>query len=217
MLAMGVFEAASNLTSFRDCRDETIPRKTMGKILESGRLAPSPGNVQSLEFIVVEGDHRKEQLSQIVGDERVEQAPTSVIVIGDIERMARRVGKQKSHDFCNSEAASAVQNMRLTAAEQEISSCWITGFDRQILGDTFDVPSGKEPLGVVIFGYSDNPVPKSTKFGLNEICFYDEYGNQINSAFDGMEWPGIRDATKIYGKKGKGLIDKIRRRLSKFL
>lgn len=214
---MGVFEAASNLTSFRKCRDETIPRKIMGKILESGRMAPSPGNVQSLEFIVVEGDHRKEQLSHIVDDERIEEAPTSVIVVGDIERMARRVGKQKCHEFCNSEAASAVQNMRLTASEHDISSCWITGFDQQVLGETFEVPSGKEPLGVVIFGYSDNPVPKSNKFGLNEICFYDEYGNQINSAFDGFEWEGLHEMGQVYGKKGKGLVDKVRRRLSKFL
>ena len=214
---MGVFEAARNLTSFKKCRDEVIPRKTMGKILESGRNAPSPGNVHAMEFIVVEGDHEKHQLSQITGDERVEEAPTSVVIIGDIKRMARRVGEQKCHEFCNAEAAVTVQNMRLTASEEGISSCWITGFDHQIMGDKFGIPSGKEPLGVVIFGYSDEPVYQSDKFGLNEICFYDEYGNQITSAFDSLEWHGVKEAREIYGKKGKGLLDKIRRKLSEHL
>lgn len=214
---MGVFESAVNLTSFRECKDETIPRKTMGKILEAGRQAPSPGNVHSIEFIVVEGEHEKHQLEQIVGDKRIEEAPTAVIVLSDINRMARNVGKQNAHDFCNAEAAVTVQNMRLTASEEDLSSCWITGFDHQILGDQFTVPSGKHALGVVIFGYSDNPVRQSDKFGLNEICFYDEYDNQITSAFDNLEWHGVKEAKAVYGKKGRGLVDKIRRKFGEHL
>lgn len=214
---MGVFESALNLTSFRKCRDETIPRKTFGKILEAGRQAPSPGNVHSIEFIVVEGDHEKHQLGQITGDKRVEKAPTSVVVIADIERMARRVGKKKCREFCNAESAVTIQNMRLTAAEEGLSSCWITGFDHQVLGDKFGIPSGKEAVGVVIFGYSDNPVQQSDKFGLNEVCFYDEYGNQVSSAFDSLEWHGVREAKSIYGKKGRGLLDKLRRRIAEHL
>lgn len=189
----------------------------MGKILEAGRQAPSPGNVHSIEFIVVEGDHEKHQLREILGDERVEEAPTAVIVISDVERMARRVGEQKSHEFSNAEAAATVQNMRLTATEEGLSSCWITGFDHQILGDKFGVPSGKQTLGVVLFGYSDNPVQQSDKFGLNEICFYDEYGNQVTSVFDSMEWHGVKEAREIYGKKGRGLLDKIRRKVAEHL
>lgn len=214
---MGVFESVRNLTSFKSCKDETIPRKTMGKILEAGRQAPSPGNVHSVEFVVVEGDHEKHQLEQIVGDDRVEEAPTAVIIISDVDRMSRRVGKEKCHDFCNSEAAATVQNMRLTAADEGIASCWITGFDHQVLGDKFSVPSGKQALGVVIFGYSDNLVRQSDKFGLNEICFYDEYGNQITSAFDNLEWHGVKEARAIYGKKGRGLLDKIRRKVGEHL
>lgn len=214
---MGVFESARNLASFRECRDETIPRKSMGKILEAGRSAPSPGNVHSIEFVVVEGDHEKHKLEQIVGDRRVEEAPTAVIVIADINRMARSVGKQKSHEFSNAEAAVTIQNMRLTAADEGIASCWIAGFDHQVLGDKFGVPSGKEAVGVVIFGYSDNLVQQSDKFGLNEICFYDEYGNQITSAFDSLEWHGVKEARAIYGKKGRGLVDKIRRKVAEHL
>ena len=189
----------------------------MGKILESGREAPSPGNVHSVEFIVVEGEHEKHKLEKIVGDKRVEKAPTSVIVISDVERMARRVGKEKAHDFCNSESAVTVQNMRLNAADEGIASCWVTGFDSNVLGDQFNVPSGKKPLGVVSFGYSDNLAQESDKFGLNQICFYDEYGNHITSAFDSMEWHGVEEAKAIYGKKGKGLLDKVRRKITEHL
>jgi len=78
----------------------------------------------------------------VVGDKRVGGVPTAVIILSDVDRMSRRVGKQKCHDFCNSEAAATVQNMRLTAADEGIASCWITGFDQQVLADKFGVPTG---------------------------------------------------------------------------
>lgn len=213
---MSVFETVQELTSFRQCRDETISRKIMGKVLEAGRNGPSPGNIQSIEFIVVEDENRLEMLSDSVNDGRVEDAPTAVIVIGDIERMRRRVGDQ-CYSFCNAEAAMTVQNMRLTAQEEGISSCWITGFDEDLVADQFEIPGGKSPLGVLIFGYTDNPTQSPSRFGLNEICFYDTYGNHVDSAFDEFEWEGLREEKEIYGKKAKGLTDKIRRKVRKFL
>ncbi|MFB6147817.1 MAG: nitroreductase family protein, partial [Candidatus Nanohaloarchaea archaeon] len=47
---MSVFDQVRELPSFRRARDEVIERKKVGKILEAGRNAPSPGNVQSVEF-----------------------------------------------------------------------------------------------------------------------------------------------------------------------
>lgn len=209
---MSAFDLIRNLKSFRSCRDETIPRRVMGRILEAGRNAPSPGNVQSLEFIVVEDDHKLELLSNAVNDRRAEEAPTAVIVLGDVERMARRAG-EKAREFCSSEAGCAIQNMRIVSEENDVQSCWIGGFDESMVQGQFKIPESKMPVGVVIFGYSDNPVEDSNKFGLNEIAFYDEYDNQMVSAFDEMEWRGIKENREVYGKKTKGLVDKIRRKL----
>ncbi len=213
---MSVFETSQELKSFRKCRDETIPRKVIGKALEAGRQAPSPGNVQSVEFVVVEDEDKREMLSDSVNDPRVEEAPTAVIIIGDIERMERRVGDH-AYSFSNAEAAMTVQNMRLTAQEEGVYSSWISGFDEDLVADQFGVPTGKSPLGVLIFGYTDNPVESPPRFGMNEICFYDEYGNQVDRVFDGFEWGGIQEEKEVYRKKAGTIADKIRRALREFL
>lgn len=214
---MTSFDSIRNLSSFRKAKDETISRKIVGKILEAGRQTPSPGNVQSLEFIVVEDEHKQEMFADASGDERVEKAPTLVIVLADVDRMARRVGEHRAREFCSAEAASAIQNMRLTAWEEDIASCWVSGFDEQQVAGQFGIPNGKVPLGAVAFAYTDNPVEKPSRFGMNSVAYYDEYDNQIGSFFDGMEWKGIEENKKIYGKKAKGLKDKFRRKLRKFL
>lgn len=214
---MGSFESICELGSFKDCKDKTIPRKKIGKILEAGRQAPSPGNVQSLEFIVVESEEKKELLSDIIGDERLEHAPDLVVIVGDLHRMARRVGKNISHDCCNAEAACAAQNMRITAHEEDIASCWMTGFNEERVADLFGIPGDKTPLGVVALGFADDKFEKPTKFGMNQVCFYDEYDNQLDSVFDGFEFEGVIETREMLDKKSKGLVDKSKRWLKKHL
>ncbi len=213
---MSTFDDVRALASFSDARDETIARKTMGKILEAGRHSPSPGNVQSLEMIVVESDEKLEMLADTTGDHRVREAPTTVILLSDLDRMRRRIGSG-AREAANSEIAVAVQNMRLVAMEEGIHSAWISGYNEHTVQEQFDIPENKAPLGVVSFAFTDDPNAPEEKFGMNEICFYDRYDNQIGSVFDGVEWKGLREEREIYGKKSKGLVDKLRRRLRKVL
>ena len=213
---MSSFENIKSLSSFRKPKDEVIPRKVVGRILEAGRNTPSPGNVQTLEFIAVEDDHSLENLAQILGDHRLAEAPISVIVLADEERMRRKLGSNV-REFCFAEASTAVQNMRLTAEEEGVSSIWKSGFDEHSVGENFKVPDGKIPVSVVGFAYTDNPVRSDPPFGMNEVVYYDEYGHQISSFFDNMEWKGLEDEREIYGKKAEGLLAKLKHWIDKVL
>lgn len=214
---MSSFESALNLKTFSKCRDETVPRKTVGRILEAGRYAPSPGNVQCLEFIVIESDDAVHKLEESTGDDRVSKAPTTILVIADIPRMRKRVGSSEARKACMAEAAFSVQNMRLVAHENDLASILVSGFDEDIVAQKFEVPDGRVPLMAVSFGYTDNPKTSEHKFRLNQRCYYDSYGRQIQSAFEGLEWKGIKEEKRIYGKKAKGLKDKLGRKLRKVL
>lgn len=210
---MNVFDAARELKSFRSVKDKPVERKKIGKVLEAARHAPSPGNVQSLEFIVVDEEDSRAKLSRAAGDQRLEDAPTSVIVLADIDRMRRRVGDE-AFDACNCEAAAAAQSMRLVAEEEGLSSCWVTGFDQVQIKSEFEVPDSREPLGIISLCYADSEVAPEHKFGMNEVVFYEKYGNQMRSVFDGLEWEGIHENAEIVSNRTKGLYWKLKRKLS---
>lgn len=214
---MSVLEACKKITSFEECRDETVSRKVVGRVLEAGRNAPSPGGTQSLEFIVVESEEVKKQVKRVVGDSRVMEAPTVIVVLTDRNRMARRFGQEKSIEICEMEASTAVQNMRLVAQENELSSVRFSGFEGPVLGDMLVCPDNVVPTDVVALGYTDRPIGMSEKFGMNEICFYEEYGNQVSTFFDGPHWEGIKEEKKIFRKKAKGVRDKLSRAVRKVL
>jgi len=214
---MSVLEECKKITSFKHCRDETISRKIIGRILEGGRYAPSPGGVQSLKFIVLESEETLEQVEHVVGDERASEAPALIVVLTDRGRMARRFGKQKAIEACEAESSASVQNMRLIAQENGVSTVRFSGFEGPVLGDMLTCPDNVVPTDVIALGYTDNPVPLDDKFGMNEICYYEEYGNQVSTFFDGPEWEGIHEEKEIFSKKVKGLRDKTKRLFRKVL
>lgn len=216
-MCMSVLEACKKLTSFEESRDETVSRKVVGRVLEAGRHAPSPGGVQSLEFIVLESEEPKRQVKSVVGDSRVEEAPTVIVVVSDRGRMQRRFGREKAVEAGDMEASTAVQNMRLVAQDNGVSSCRFSGFEGEALGDMLNCPENIVPTDVVALAYTDRPIGLREKFGMNEICYYEEYGNQVNTFFDGPHWEGISDEKRIFRKKVKGVKDKVRRQFRKVL
>lgn len=213
---MSALEDIGSVKSFRKCRDETIPRKVVGRILESGRNTPSPGGVNSLEFIVVEDQSSLDTLGDMTGDSRISESSVSIVIVGDLERMERKVGSD-SFNFSFAEVSVAAQNMRIEAASHDLCSIWVSGYDYDILKEELSVPDGKLPLAVVGFGYSDDPVELGSRWGMNEICFYESYGNQVGSNFEGFEWSGVREERRIYGKKIRGLYDILVRKIRKVL
>mgnify|MGYP002761196274 FL=1 len=214
---MSVLEKCKQITSFNHCRDETISRKVIGRVLEGGRNAPSPGGVQSVKFIVVETDETMEQIEHVVDDSRVEEAPTAVVVLTDRGRMARRFGREEAIEACEAESSAAVHNMRLIGSENGLSTVRFSGFDGEVLGDMLTCPDNVVPTDVVLLGYTDNPIPMSEKYGMNEICYYEEYGNQVSTFFDGPEWEGVSEERRIFRKKYKGFRDKLSRIIRKVL
>jgi nitroreductase len=213
---MSCFDTILELTSFRKAKDEVIPRKKMARIIEAGRNTPSPGNVQTLQFVVVEDDHKLEMLSEALGDHRISEAPSTVVIVVDENRMERKIGGP-AEEFCMAEAAAGAQNMRLAAQEQGISSVWKTGFDTKTVSEQVAVPSDKKAVATVSFAYTDNPVHSEPRFGINYVAFYDEYDNQVDSFFDSGEWRGLETEKRIFEKKSKGFLQKIRQKAKEVL
>lgn len=214
---MSVFETVRNLKSFESAKDELLPRKVIGRILEAGRQAPSPGNVQSVEFIVVEDEDKKDILADAAGDKRFQEAPTDVIVLTDNDRLARKIGRDSVSDAGIAEASVSVQNMRLTAREMDVSSAWVTGFDQGRVSDNFSIPSQKEPRALLAFCHADREYDKPDRFSLGTMVFYNRYDNQIRSIFDQVEWKGVREMRKGPDRGTKGAMKKAREKLQKYL
>lgn len=65
----GLLELIKNTRSIRRFRPEPIPDEYVDKIIEAGRWAPSAGNSQPWEFIVVKEQELKDKIVQIIAEQ----------------------------------------------------------------------------------------------------------------------------------------------------
>jgi nitroreductase len=150
---MEVFDAVRTVLAVRSYQDKPIPRETVKRIVEAGRLTASSMNGQPWHFIVVEN---RDMLRQLGGMLRtgpyVAQAPLTVVV-----------AIQKTQ-FAVSDASRAIQSMILAAWSEGVGSNWvgfIGGLDS--IKPLLNIPKDIDVLAVVPFGYPEKSLGRGKK------------------------------------------------------
>jgi nitroreductase len=90
---MDIFEAVYGRRSIRAFAKKDVTPTKLTKILDAGRQAPSAGNLQPWELVVVRDSKRKMALAQAAfGQYFIAEAPVVVVVCVHPARSARRYG-----------------------------------------------------------------------------------------------------------------------------
>lgn len=193
---METFECICSRRTCTEFEDRPIDRQELGKILEAGRHAPSPGNVQSWEFVVLEDPEKKEKLSKIAADERVKIAPANIIICSNQEKIEREFGEKGTKLYSIQESSTCIQNMLLEAHNQELGSFWTSSFNEEKLSGLLRLPKPVRPLAIIAIGHPKQLHKPERKYKISELTYLDEYGNRIHSVYDKFEWEGIMKYAK---------------------
>ncbi len=128
---MELKDAIKKRHSTRNFSDKTIPNKIVLEIIEYAHLAPSAGNLQSRDFIIVNEDDIKEKLSEAALDQKfIIEAPINIIVCANLNRVSP-YGIRGKELYCIQDATAAVEHILLLAKDYELNTCWIGAFDEK--------------------------------------------------------------------------------------
>ena len=109
---MDVFKAIKNRRSIRAYRSNPVPQEFLIKILDTARWAPSAGNLQTWEFIVVKEQVIRGYLGDAAfGQDFIGEAPLTIVVCSIEQRSARIYGSRGRLFYCLLDAAAAVQRV----------------------------------------------------------------------------------------------------------
>ena len=148
--------------SIRSFKETPVPDEMIMKILEAGRWAPSGGNSQPWEFIVVKQRNTLEKISEIFIKDREQRTrekvnfpgsskaylagvPAIIVVVADprwkqaypstdITPALRRMYARNRELIFAQSVAAAVQNMFLAAAALGLGMAWLSGFAEDRMG-----------------------------------------------------------------------------------
>ncbi|MHA2408326.1 MAG: nitroreductase family protein, partial [Candidatus Ranarchaeia archaeon] len=108
---MELFEAIKQRRSVRSFSSKPIQDTLLEKVIEAGRWAPSAGNCQARDFIIVQDPEVKRMLCEAALKQSfIEEAPVNIIVCANEKRSEHRYGRRGRDFYCLLDAAASVQN-----------------------------------------------------------------------------------------------------------
>ena len=176
---MEVFEAIKNRRSIRRFRKQEIEKEKIEKILEAATYAPSSGNLQNWEFILVKDENSKKEIAKISLNQKfIEEADFLIIVCSNQEKISW-YGERGKKLYAIQNCAAAIQNMLLAAHSLGIGSCWVGAFDDLALIKFLNLPNHILPQAILAFGYPAEKPKMPERIDWKKITFKEKYGRKI--------------------------------------
>ncbi len=159
---MDLFEAINGRRSVRRFQPAPVGDEDLRKILEAGTAAPSAGNYQPWEFVIVKDPKIKQRLVQAAHNQvSLAEAPVVVVVCANLDRNADWYGERGRTLYCLQDTAAAAQNIHLAAHALGYGTCWIGAFDEATVAESIRAPAGIRPVVMIPIGRpAEKPEPK---------------------------------------------------------
>jgi len=173
---METLECIKARTSVRSFRPDLVPEEKISRILEAAANAPSAGNVQDWNFVVVKDSKRKKILSEAaLGQDFVAQAPVVIVVCSDLGRISSAYGERGRNLYSIQDTAAAVQNLMLAACDLGLGTCWVGAFSEEGVRKILNLPERVRPMAIIPLGYPAGKTRKPERMELKKVVHSESY------------------------------------------
>ena len=173
---MDVLKAIEGRRSIRVFKRDEVSPEIVHKLLDAATCAPSAGNIQPWEFIIVRKPEIKRALAEAALDQAfIEEASVVMIVLANENRSSQGYGIRGKTLYCIQDTAAAIQNVHLVAYSLGLGTCWIGAFREEEAREILNIPHGVRPVAIIPVGYpAESPSPPSRR-PINRIIHYETF------------------------------------------
>jgi nitroreductase len=173
---MDVLEAIKGRRSIRAFKSDDVSAEIVDKLIDAAMQAPSAGNIQPWEFIIVRESEIKRSLAEAaLGQSFIKEAPVVIVVCANESRSSQRYRVRGETLYCLQDTAAAIQNLLLFAFSVGLGTCWIGAFREEEARKVLKIPSGIRPVAIIPVGYSaETPLPRGRR-AMNLIVHHEMF------------------------------------------
>jgi len=173
---LDVFEAIKKRRSVRAYADEKVSEEDIVRLIDAAMWAPSAGNIQPWEFVVVKDIVTKRKLSEAALNQTfIEKAPVVIVICADLTRSSRGYGSRGENLYSLQDTAAATENILLAAQELGLATCWVGAFRENEVAKAVKAPRNLRPVAVVPVGHPAERPLAPPKRSVNEIVHYETF------------------------------------------
>ncbi len=155
----------------RKYEDRSVPEDVIRTLLRYAARAPSAGNLQPWEFILVRAPEIRAQLAKAAMNQNsVATAPIIIATCADIQRLGEQYGTRGAF-YSLVDTAFASLLILLGATEQGVGACFVGAYNPEEVATILQLPNHVRPVGLITLGYpAETPhKPRNKRIPLENL------------------------------------------------
>ena len=172
---MDTWDTIRSRRNLRQYADQPIARADLERVLEAGRRAPSAGNWQPWNFVVVTDREELVELAKVWerGGGHIARSAATIALI------AREPEDARQNDFLWYDLGQATANMMLAATDLGIGSGHSAVQDQEQAQRVLGYPDGYRTMFLIGLGYPADrplrPLAKPNRRPFDEVVHWDRW------------------------------------------
>jgi nitroreductase len=174
---MDHFEVVKTRRSIRAFQKKPVEEEKIRRIIEVINLAPSAGDLQAYEVVVVKDPMLRDKLAKAaLGQSFVSEAPVCFVFVAYPQRSSKKYARRGSELYCVQDATIAATYAMLAATALGLSSTWVGAFDEEAAARAVGATAGKRPVAILPVGYAAESPENTPRRPVSDIAFLDTSG-----------------------------------------
>lgn len=161
--------------SIRKFKPNPIPDEVIIEILKAGNAAPSAGNLQARDFIVVKNQDTKIKLAKAALNQMfIAEAPVVIVVCANYPRSMRVYG-ERGKLYAEQDATAAVENILLAVHMLGLGAVWVGAFDEAKVATILGIPAYARPIAIIPIGYPDEKPEPRPRYPIDYLTHWEKW------------------------------------------
>ena len=158
--------------SIRNFSDKEVSLNLIHEMIKFANLAPSAGNLQARDFIIVNDIELKKRLSAAALDQEfIVEAPVNIVVCANLNRISP-YGMRGRELYCIQDSAASVEHILLLAVDNKLGACWVSAFDEIEVSKILNLPSYIRPVAIIPIGHPIGKAEPTSRIDTKALTHY---------------------------------------------
>jgi len=168
-------------TSIRKYTSKKVKAEDIISCIQAANLAPSPGNLSLLTFIVVEEQGLKDDLAEACQQDFVKDAGFLVVIVSS-NKKSNIMYDERGEKYLKQYAGAAIENFLLEVTDLGLASCWVGAFSDIMVKRILRIPDEFEVEAILPVAVESklSKAKQRTKSSLENRIYFDTWKNKFS-------------------------------------
>ena len=174
------WDIIKNRRAIRKYQQRDVSNNLLLDLVEAASYAPSEGNTQPWEFVIVKNPTIKQHIVEACyGQHWMLNAPVFIVACINMRLAASMYGERGEKLYGIQSVAAACENLILAAESLGLGTCWVGAFSEPKVAVSVHCPDYVRPCAIITVGWPAERPKAPIKQPLKEIVHVERFGETM--------------------------------------